>query len=118
MTCYFPPENVVEERLLLLLNAHPEPLKMGTIYRTLADQAGLTRYERRGVRGDPKGSAWEYLVRRARSNLVCRGWIHSPEIGRWALSEVGREEVRRRGKVGSAQPIAVPTLDARLKYAE
>ena len=96
MTCYFPPQKVLEDIFLDLLTTQSEPIQMTVIYRALADQAGLTKYARRGVRHDPKGSAWEYLVRQARTNLVRKGWVHCPELGRWALSEFGRDEALKR----------------------
>src|ERR1700722_12939855 len=96
MTCYFPPQKVVEDKFLDVLHTQMGPVQMTVMYRALADQFGLTRYERRSARGDPKGSAWEYLVRQARKNLADRGWVRCLEAGQWALSEAGREEARKR----------------------
>ena len=102
MTSYFPPQNVVEDKLLHMLYSRMRPVQTTVVYRALADQFCLARHERRGVRGDPKGSAWEYLVRQARKNLADKGWINSPETGQWALTEVGREEARKREIVSAS----------------
>jgi hypothetical protein len=95
MTCYFPPQTVVEEKFLDILYAQASPVQMAVLYNRLADSFGLSRWERRGVRGDPKGSPWEYLVRQARKNLADKGWVYCPIDGRWALTEAGLAEMRR-----------------------
>ena len=99
MSCYFPPEDVIEDRFLCLLHLHARPVQMGVMYRALADRYGLTRHERRGAPGDPKGSAWEYLVRQCRNNLVAQGWLYCPQIGSWALTQSGCDEARKRHAV-------------------
>ena len=109
MTCYFPPQKVVEEKFLQLLYSRLGPIQMTVIYGVLADQFGLTRYERRGVRGDPKGSAWEYLVRLARKALVDRGWVYCPRTGQWALSEAGWGEAYKRAEALASMRAAVAT---------
>src|SRR4051812_2876818 len=106
MTCYLPPQDVVEDRFLLLLQSYGRPVPMAILYNALANRFDLTRYDRRGVRGDPKGSAWEYLVRQARKNLVNKGWVLSLEAGLWTLSDAGLEEVQRREKTPAGHPIA------------
>ena len=113
MTCYFPPQDVIEDRFLCILHGHSRPVQMGVMYRALADRYGLSRHERRGAPGDPKGSAWEYLVRQCRNNLVAQGWLYCPETGAWALTEAGCEEARKRHAVlmergGDAAPGPVP----------
>jgi len=95
MTCYFPPQQVVEEKFMEILHAQAGPVQMAMMYNILADRFGLSRWERRGVRGDPKGSPWQYLVRQARKNLAEKGWVHCPFNGRWALTEAGQAEMRK-----------------------
>ena len=104
MTCYFPPQDVVEDRLLVMLQCYGCPVPMAVLYRMLANRFDLTRHERRGAQGDPKGSPWEYLVRQARKTLVNRAWVVSPEPGLWALTDAGREEARRRQESGASIP--------------
>jgi hypothetical protein len=96
MTCYFPPQDVIEDRFLQMLHSHARPVQMAVMYRALAERFGLSRYECRGAPGDPKGSPWEYVVRQCRNNLVDQGWLCCPEIGTWALTEAGCEEARKR----------------------
>jgi hypothetical protein len=103
MTCYFPMQSDVEEKFLHVLYTRNELVQMTVIYQTLADQFQLNRYERRGVKGDPKGSAWEYLVRQARKRLVELGWVHTPQRGFWALTDAGFMEARHRADANARQ---------------
>jgi len=102
MTCYLPPQDVVEDRFLLMLQDCPRPMPMAMIYAALANRFGLARHERRGAKGDPMGSRWEYLVRQARKTLLDKGWAVSPQPGLWALTDAGREEARRRENISAS----------------
>ena len=91
MTYYLPPQEDVEKKIMELLAARGMPVQMTAIYRILAASYHLQRHERRGVKGDPKGSSWEYLVRQARKHLSDSGFVYSPQRGFWSLSEKGRK---------------------------